>query len=72
MIQFDFSVLWDELDKVDGKWSKIFPYLLDCNYTLPESKRNAVSREILDYYLGPGESISKDNFKKFSQVCNFN
>ncbi|XP_018563117.1 venom carboxylesterase-6-like [Anoplophora glabripennis] len=59
---------WEKLEEVDEKWVEIAPYLLICNETLPVSERETVAKEVLDYYLGPGEKISKDNYKKFTQM----
>ncbi|XP_023310995.1 venom carboxylesterase-6-like isoform X3 [Anoplophora glabripennis] len=62
------GVLWQKLDEVDEKWVEILPYLLDCNETLPVSERETVAKELLDYYLGPGEKISKNNYVEFTQI----
>ncbi|XP_023311000.1 venom carboxylesterase-6-like [Anoplophora glabripennis] len=62
------GVLWQKLDEVDEKWVEIFPYLLHCNETLPVSERETVAKEVLDYYMGPGEKISKNSYKEFTQI----
>ncbi|XP_018562621.1 venom carboxylesterase-6-like [Anoplophora glabripennis] len=62
------ALLWQKLEEVDEKWIEIAPYLLDCNDTLDASKKEAAAKKVLDYYLGPGEKISKNNFKKFTKI----
>ncbi|XP_023311605.1 venom carboxylesterase-6-like [Anoplophora glabripennis] len=62
------GLLWQKLEEVDEKWVEIAPYLLDCNDTLSAPNKETVAREVLDYYLGPGEKIDKKNFKKFTQM----
>ncbi|XP_018562806.1 venom carboxylesterase-6 isoform X2 [Anoplophora glabripennis] len=59
---------YKNLEEVDKTWVDIAPYLLDCNDTLPALKKGTVAKEVLDYYLGPGEKINKKNFKKFTQI----
>lgn len=56
---------------MDEKWIEIAPDILDYNDTLPVEKRERVAKEVLDYYLGPGEKINKENFKKLTQVRYF-
>ncbi|XP_018562928.1 venom carboxylesterase-6 isoform X2 [Anoplophora glabripennis] len=60
--------LLEQLEEVDEKWVEIAPYLLNCNDTLSASDKETVAKEVLDYYLGPGEKIDKKNFKKFTQI----
>nr|WCC58152.1 carboxylesterase [Pharsalia antennata] len=62
------AVYWTKLEEINENWAKYSPYLLDCNYTLPESKRGKVSKKILDHYLGLGEKINRENFKEFTQI----
>lgn len=49
-------------------WLALSSFLLDFNDTLPESKKETIPKDILEYYLGPDEDIDKDNFKKFTKV----
>ncbi|XP_023311616.1 venom carboxylesterase-6 isoform X1 [Anoplophora glabripennis] len=60
--------LLEQLEEVDEKWVEIAPYLLNFNDTLSASDKETVAKEVLDYYLGPGEKIDKKNFKKFTQI----
>ncbi|XP_023311618.1 venom carboxylesterase-6-like [Anoplophora glabripennis] len=56
------------LEEVNERWVELFPDLLDYSDTLDASQVEAVSKEVLDYYLGPGENINKKNFKKFTKI----
>ncbi|XP_018562424.1 venom carboxylesterase-6-like [Anoplophora glabripennis] len=62
------GLYWEKLEEVGEKWAEIAPYLLICNETLPVSETETVEKKVLDYYLGPGEKISKDNYKQFTQM----
>ncbi|XP_018562033.1 venom carboxylesterase-6 [Anoplophora glabripennis] len=62
------ALLWHTLEEIDEKWGDMFPYLLDCNETLPVSKKEIVGKKILEYYLGSGEKINKENFQKLTQL----
>ncbi|XP_018561795.1 venom carboxylesterase-6-like [Anoplophora glabripennis] len=59
---------WQILEEIDERWVELFPDLLDYTDTLDVSQVERVSKEVLDYYLGPGEKINKKNFKKFTQI----
>lgn len=41
-----------QLKELDHNWELIAPYLLDYNYTIPQSKQAEVSRLIRKHYLG--------------------
>nr|WCC58182.1 carboxylesterase [Pharsalia antennata] len=62
------AFFYSELKKIDEYWTEIAPFLLDCNETLPEAKKEVIPRQVLDYYLGEGEKISKENFKKVTKI----
>ncbi|XP_018579415.1 venom carboxylesterase-6-like [Anoplophora glabripennis] len=59
---------WNNLEEIDEEWGEIYPYLIDCNETLPVSNKEIVGKTILDHYLGSGEKINKENFKKLTQL----
>ncbi|XP_023311607.1 venom carboxylesterase-6-like [Anoplophora glabripennis] len=62
------GLYWEKLEEVDEKWLEIAPYLLIGNETLPVSERDTIAKEVLDYYMEPGEKINKNNYKKFTQM----
>ncbi|KAJ8933693.1 hypothetical protein NQ318_008412 [Aromia moschata] len=40
------DLFYSEVDKVNDVWPQIAPFMLDYNYTLPESKREEVAKQI--------------------------
>ncbi|XP_018579426.1 venom carboxylesterase-6-like isoform X2 [Anoplophora glabripennis] len=60
--------LTPSLEEINEKWSEAFLDLLDLSDSLDASQMETVPKELLDYYLGPGEEINKKNFKKFTQI----
>lgn len=44
------------------------PYILECNETLPDSRRQEVFQKVKDYYLGSDGHFSQNTFDKFTEV----
>ncbi|XP_044734894.1 venom carboxylesterase-6-like isoform X2 [Chrysoperla carnea] len=55
------------LSDINNKWFSLAPHLLDFNFTVPEHRRDEVSRNIRRYYL-KDKAISTENFVPFVQI----
>ncbi|RZB84954.1 COesterase and/or Abhydrolase 3 domain containing protein, partial [Asbolus verrucosus] len=58
----------DSLQTVDDKWETIAPFILDYNYTLPQSLWKSTANKVKEFYLGEGQKINDENLLKMIQM----
>lgn len=61
------------MDEVEKRWQELTPLIIQCEDTLPVSRRKEVGTIVKDHYLGgPGKVFSEATFPQFTKVTRFN
>ncbi|RZC39039.1 COesterase domain containing protein, partial [Asbolus verrucosus] len=61
-------IINDILQTTDDKWETIAPFLLDYNYTLPQSLWKSTAKKVKEFYLGEGQKKNDENLLKMIQM----
>ena len=59
------------LAELDANWNQLAPYILDFNYTVPQSQHAEVAEKAKQYYLQGAKSFAENRSHDLIQVIFF-